>query len=86
LTRCIKSTKSKGKPLDPKTTLKKEGETKVKERLEQLNHLAEVLYNESRNLYTVSKGKAQIYQIIIDDMQEQLDEIMNEILRAEQNQ
>ena len=63
-----------------------EGETKVKERLEQLNHLAEVLYNESRNLYTVSKGKAQIYQSIIDEMQEQLDKIMNEILRAEQNQ
>lgn len=58
----------------------------MKERLEQINHLAEVLYNESRNLYTVSKGKAQIYQSIIDDMQEQLDSIMNELIAAEQNQ
>ena len=58
----------------------------MKENMEMLNHLAEVLYNESRNLYTVSKGKAQIYQSIIDDMQEQLDQTMNEILRAEQNQ
>ena len=56
----------------------------MKERLEQLNHLAEVLYNESRNLYTVSKGKAQLYQSIIDEMQEQVDSIMNELIAAEQ--
>lgn len=54
----------------------------MKEELQQLNHLSEVLYNESRNLYTVSKGKAQLYQDIIDEMQEQIDIIMNEIAKA----
>lgn len=55
----------------------------MKEKIQQLNHLAEVLYNESRNLDTVSKGKAQLYQSIIDEMQEQVDSIMNELARAE---
>ena len=58
----------------------------MKEQIEQLNHLAEVLYNESRNLDTVSKGKAKLYQDIIDEMQERIDDIMNEITREEQNQ
>lgn len=56
----------------------------MKEYIEQINHLAEVLYNESRDLYTVSKGKAQLYQDIIDEMQEQVDSIMNELIAAEQ--
>lgn len=56
----------------------------MKEELQQLNHLSEVLYNESRNLYTVSKGKAELYQDIIDEMQEQVDSIMNELIAAEQ--
>ena len=55
----------------------------MREELQQLNHLAEVLYNESRDLYTVSKGKAQLYQDIIDEMQENIDNIMNELLKAE---
>lgn len=55
----------------------------MKEYIEQLNHLAEVLYNESRNLYTVSKGKAELYQDIIDEMQEHIDNIKNELLKAE---
>lgn len=55
----------------------------MREELQQLNHLAAVLYNESRNLDTVSKGKAQLYQSIIDEMQEQVDSIMNELLKAE---
>lgn len=58
----------------------------MKENMQQLNHLAEVLYNESRDLYTVSRGKAQIYQSIIDEMQEQLDSIVNELIAAEQAQ
>ena len=58
----------------------------MKENMQQLNHLAEVLYNESRDLYTVSRGKAQIYQSIIDEMQEELDKIVNEIIAAEQAQ
>lgn len=55
----------------------------MREELQQLNHLAEVLYNESKDLYTVSKGKAQLYQDIINEMQEHIDNIMNELLRAE---
>ena len=55
----------------------------MREELQQLNHLAEVLYNESRDLYTVSKGKAQLYQDIIDEMQENIDNIMNELLKVE---
>lgn len=56
----------------------------MREKIQQLNHLAEVLYNESRNLDTVSKGKAKLYQDIVDEMQEQLDSIMNELIAAEQ--
>lgn len=56
----------------------------MREKIQQLNHLAEVLYNESRNLDTVSKGKAKLYQDIVDEMQEQIDSIMNELARAEQ--
>lgn len=55
----------------------------MRENLQQLNHLAEVLYNETRNRDEISKGRADLYQSIIDDMQEQLDTIVNEILRAE---
>ena len=55
----------------------------MREELQQINHLAEVLYNESRDLYTVSKGKAKIYQDIIDEMQERIDNIINELLKAE---
>lgn len=58
----------------------------MKEHMQQLNHLSEVLYNETRNYDTVSKGRAQLYQDIIDEMQEQLDSIMNELIAAEQNQ
>ena len=58
----------------------------MKEHIQQLNHLAEVLYNETRNHDTISKGRAQLYQDIIDEMQEQLDSIMNELIAAEQNQ
>lgn len=55
----------------------------MREELQQLNHLAEVLYNESRDLYTVSKGKTQLYQDIIDEMQEHIDNIIDELLKAE---
>lgn len=58
----------------------------MKENIDQLNYLAEVLYNESRNRDTVNKSKAQLYQSIIDDMQEQIDLIMNELLKAEREQ
>lgn len=59
------------------------GEHTMKEHAQQLNHLSEVLYNESRDLDTISKGKAQLYQDIINEMQEHLDSIMNKILIQE---
>lgn len=58
----------------------------MKEHITQINHLAEVLYNETRNHDTVSKGRTELYQDIIDEMQEHLDEIVNELITAEQNQ
>lgn len=58
----------------------------MREKIKQLNHLAEVLYNGTRDFDTISKGRAQLYQDIIDEMQEQLDSIMNELTRAEQEQ
>ena len=57
----------------------------MRENIQQLNHLAEVLYNESRNLDTISKGKAQLYQDIIDEIQENIDSIMNEIYDYEKH-
>lgn len=56
----------------------------MKEKIKLINHLAEVLYNESRNRDEISKGRAQLLQDILDEMQEQLDSIMNELTRAEQ--
>lgn len=51
----------------------------MKEHIEQINHLAEVLYTESKGFYTVSKGQAQLYQDILNEMQEHLDKIVNEL-------
>lgn len=55
----------------------------MKEHITMINHLAEVLYNESRNLDTVSKGKAELYQSIIDEMQEHIDSIINELTQKQ---
>lgn len=55
----------------------------MKEHITMINHLAEVLYNESRNRDTVSKGKAELYQDIIDEMQEHIDSIMNELTQEQ---
>lgn len=56
----------------------------MREKIQLINRLAFVMYNESKDLDTISKGKAQLYQDIIDEMQEQIDSIMNELARAEQ--
>ena len=58
----------------------------MREELQQLNHLADVLYNESRNLDTVSKGRARLLQDILDEMQEKLDSVFNELTRGETNE
>ncbi len=55
----------------------------MKEHIEQLNHLAEVLYNETRGKYTVSRETAKTLQLILDDMQEELDKVSNELHRPE---
>ena len=57
----------------------------MRERIQQLNHLAEVLYNSTRNFDEISRGRASLYQDILDEMQEELDKIMNELTRAEQD-
>lgn len=56
----------------------------MKEHITQINHLAEVLYTESKGYYTVSKGQAKLYQDILNEMQEHLDKIVNELTAAEQ--
>lgn len=56
----------------------------MREKIQLINRLAFVMYNESKDLDTISKGKAKLYQDILDEMQEQLDSIMNEIIAAEQ--
>ncbi|MBO4534123.1 MAG: hypothetical protein J5726_10590 [Treponema sp.] len=58
----------------------------MRENINTLNYLAQVLYSESRNRDTVNKSRAQLYQSIIDDMQEQIDLIMDELLKAEREQ
>lgn len=56
----------------------------MKDHITQITHLAEVLYTESKDLDTISRGKAKLYQDIIDEMQEHLDKIVNELIAAEQ--
>lgn len=55
----------------------------MKEHLEQLTHLAEVFYSETKGKYTVSLDMAKLLQSILDEMQEQLDEVANELHRPE---
>ena len=45
----------------------------MREELQQLNHLAEVLYNESRDLYTVGKVKAGISKADAQAVKEKLE-------------
>ena len=53
----------------------------MKEYIEQLNHLADVLYSETRYKYTVSRDTAKTLQMILDDMQDELDKISSELYR-----
>lgn len=57
----------------------------MKEHLEQINHLAEVLYTESKDRYTIARIQAKNYQDIIDELQEHLDSIVNELMQANSN-
>lgn len=56
----------------------------MKEQLEAVNHLAEVIYSETRNRYTLSRTQAQTLQAIVDEMQDALDSIMNELSHPEE--
>lgn len=58
----------------------------MKEHIEQITHLSEVLYTELKDLDTIGTVKAKMYQDIIDEMQEHLDSIVNELRKAEQEQ
>lgn len=55
----------------------------MKEYIEHLNHLAEVLYCETKGKYVVSLESAKTLQLILDDMQEDLDKVSNELYRPE---
>lgn len=56
----------------------------MKEQLEAINHLAEVIYSETRNRYTLSRTQAQTLQAIVDEMQDALDSVVNELTRPEE--
>jgi len=51
----------------------------MKERIDQLSHLAEVLYSETKGKYTIPRVTLETWQSILDDMQEELDKIANEL-------
>ena len=56
----------------------------MKEQIEQIRHLSEVIYNETRNRDTISRTQARVLQGIIDEMQDALDSVMNELSRPEE--
>lgn len=55
----------------------------MKEHIEQLNHLAEVLYSMTRGKYTISRDTTKTWQSVLDEMQEELDKVANELYRPE---
>ena len=54
----------------------------MREHIEAITHLAEVLYNETKGRYTINGTSAKTLQLIIDDIQEHMDSISNEIQKA----
>lgn len=55
----------------------------MKERIEVITHLAEVLYSETKGKYTVSIETVKTWQMIVDDIQEQIDSISNELYKPD---
>ena len=55
----------------------------MKEHIEQLNHLAEVLYSMTKGKSTISRDTAKTWQSVLNEMQEELDKIVNELYRPE---
>lgn len=56
----------------------------MKENVEQINHLAEIIYNETKGIYVLSRGKAELIQDIVDEMQDMIDRIKNELLEVKE--
>lgn len=54
------------------------------DRVKQIHHLSQVLYDTTRDIELISKTKADIIQDIINEMQELLDTSVNERIRREQ--
>ena len=54
------------------------------ERLEAINRMSKEIYNVTKGKETISRSAAQTLQAVLDDMQDQLDQIMNELMRPEQ--
>lgn len=55
----------------------------MNEHIKQINHLAEVLYNESLNCDVMSRSQARLYQDLIDELQNHVDSIANELLERD---
>lgn len=54
----------------------------MNEHIKQINHLAEVLYNESLNC-DISRSQARLYQDLIDELQNHVDSVVNELLKRD---
>lgn len=55
----------------------------MKDHIKQLNRLAEYLYNITRGKDGVSRDAIQVWQPILDEMQEELDKLANELCRPD---
>ena len=61
-------------------------EMRQKERLEQVSHLGEVIYDFAKGKNYLSEMQVKILQDIIDEVQGHLDEIANDISRIKARQ
>lgn len=55
----------------------------MSENIEYLNHLAEVLYTETKGKRTISRSTAKFLQSIIDEMQIEVDKAANELYKPD---
>lgn len=61
-------------------------EMRQKERLEQVSHLGEVIYDFAKGKNYLSEMEIKILQDMIDEVQEHVDEIANDIARRKELQ
>ena len=57
----------------------------MKEQIERLNQLAEMLYMDTKDKESLSRSALRNYEDVIEEMQKQVDSMTNEILRAAQD-